>query len=96
MCFERQSPPRFTQEIDMGRQICSQFDDPIFGLMTFENQASDYRKEKIQKSIIDKGVLSERKDSFIPLYIHLKEEYLKMLIKNSNPTNPSFKILVYD
>lgn len=54
------------------------------------------RIEKIQKSIIDKGVLKERKDSFIPLYIHLKEEYLKILIKNSNPTNPSFKILVYD
>ena len=52
--------------------------------------------EKIQKAIIDGGILNERKDNFLPQYVHLKEEYLKMLIKNSNPTNPSFKILIYD
>ncbi|MDG2369705.1 MAG: bacillithiol biosynthesis cysteine-adding enzyme BshC [Flavobacteriales bacterium] len=54
------------------------------------------RIEKIQKSIIDAGVLKERKDSFIPLYVHLKEDYIKKLIKNASPTNPSFKIIVYD
>ena len=54
------------------------------------------RIEKIQKSIIDAGVLKERKDSFIPLYVHLKEDYIKRLIKNASPTNPSFKIIVYD
>jgi len=51
--------------------------------------------KKIRERISIENKLSERTDNFIPIYTALKDDYVKDLLANADPLNPTLKLLVY-
>ena len=50
--------------------------------------------QNIQRKIITNGVLNERKESFIGVYINEPQIYLDLLIENSNPGNLILTLII--
>ena len=51
--------------------------------------------QNIQRKIIINGVLNERKESFIGIYINDPQSYVDLIIKNSNPGNSNLNLIIY-
>ena len=60
-------------------------------------------KEELKKNQLNKissqlhvnGNLTERVDSFIPMYVRNEKDYIKTLKSYSQPENKSLKIIIY-
>ena len=50
--------------------------------------------QNIQRKIFTNGVLNERKESFIGIYINDPQSYVDLLIENSNPGNPNLNLII--
>ena len=50
---------------------------------------------KISNQLHIKGSLTERIDSFIPMYVKKEKDYIKILKSYSEPNNKSLKIIIY-
>jgi len=66
-------------------------------LQSVKKKESQYlnKIKKIKGRVFKENKLTERTDSFIPVYIELREAYVMSLIEAADPLNPSIKLLVY-
>jgi uncharacterized protein YllA (UPF0747 family) len=51
------------------------------------------RISQVKEKFLPSGLLQERKENFIPIWMKLKEDLIKVLVKNSEPLNPGLKVL---
>ena len=59
-----------------------------------KNEQKLNKIQNIQHKIFTNGVLNERKESFIGIYINDPQSYVDLLIENSNPGNPNLNLII--